>query len=113
MCQPHYEQLKQAIRDRGLWPLVAQSPEAASANIEAQVNGDQDPKNYDPLLNATMMIYHQGVKQGGLYMMTGDYCPLCELEAHTTWGKAAEWISGCTDAVLEYCRTHKLVPATQ
>jgi hypothetical protein len=58
------------------------------------------------------MISGEALKLGGLYLMTGDYCPLCEVEKHTG-DTAANWINGCSDAVLEYCQHRGFTNPTQ
>lgn len=109
-CQPHWGSLRAAIDARGLAPLVAKSGQAAHANLVAELDGSADASNYDPLMSAHWMISGRALELGGLYLLNGEYCPLCEVEEHTKPGAAQEWIEGCTDSVLAHCRKLGLVP---
>jgi len=121
ICKPHWEQLQEAIKARGLWDLVAANGQAAVYRMKQELEGTATDSTYDPLMDANNMISLKALELGGLYLLTGDYCPLCEAEAHTKipedlpdeirkGGITAYWINGCTDSILEYCREHGLVP---
>ena len=110
-CDDHWSRLRAAIEARGLSHLVAKSGEAAHARMTAELNGTADSSTYDPLMNAHWMITNRALQMGGLYLMTGDYCPLCEVVKHTEPAADVEWIDGCTDSVLAYCREHGLIQA--
>jgi len=112
-CQDHWNKLKQAIEERGLMHLVAPDSQTAMENIKEELAGTNTIENYDPLMNATHMIYGRAIECGGLYLMTGDFCPLCELEKYTQKGEDQVWINGCCDSILEYCRENRLVPLKQ
>lgn len=112
-CQPHWDDLKTAIKDRGLWHLVAADGRAAMDRAIDEMNRTATDKAYDPLMAAHWSICGQAMKQGGLYLMSGDYCPLCELEKHTEAGMAKRWVDGCTDSILSYCQERGLVPRKQ
>lgn len=126
-CQPHYDALREAIKDRGLWPLVAPTSEAAKERFEQEVEQLQggpppDDKTWDPLMAAVWAIYGRAIECGGLYLMHGDYCPLCELDRHAPADvpipagydtHSAAWIGGCCDARLADAREKGLVPKTQ
>jgi len=98
MCMPHWEQLKQAITERGLMPFVSKDGTAAVARLkELGTAGDQPP---DPLLAANFAIWSNALRLGGLYLMQGEYCPLCELNKnHELQGGAdsADWICHAAD----------------
>jgi hypothetical protein len=102
-CQPHWDQLRDAVRSRGLYDFVASSGKEAVARMAAQFEDASDGKPYDPLMAAHFMIVDRALELGGLYLMTqkedgSEYCPLCEMEAHG--GDPAQWIDGATDFVL-------------
>jgi hypothetical protein len=117
-CTPHWDQLKEAIRIRGLMHLVASSGEAAFERTVAELKGEETTANYDPLMTATYMIYGRAIDCGGLYLLAGDFCPLCELDknARNADGSipqplaATQWIEGCTDAVRDECVSKGLRP---
>ena len=81
MCDKHWELICQAIKDNGIWHLVANDAAEAVERIAA--------KNPDPLVAATMMIYGEAMKCGGPYLVMprpdgGEYCPVCEAMVHAT-----------------------------
>lgn len=116
-CSPHWERLKAAITDRGLFHLVAKSGEEATTVAIEQLEGDESNANWDPLMTATFMIYNRFLETVGLAGM-GEFCPLCEAQkglkrAIGIDDGAEQWIVGCTDAVLVEARQRKLVPGAQ
>src|SRR5262245_18153164 len=121
ICKTHWEQLQAAIKERGLWDLVAPNGQAAIYRMQQEIEGAATNSNYDPLMAANNMISAQALRLGGLYLLSGDYCPLCEAVSHTQipddlsddvkkQGVAVYWINGCTDSILDYCRENGLVP---
>lgn len=105
-CQDHWNNLREAISARGLDHLVARSGEEAIQRAEQEINNTATDANYDPLMSAHWMIMGNALQGSGLYLMTGDYCPLCEVNKYG--GSDQEWIDGATDAVLEYCKENYL-----
>ena len=122
-CQKHWDMLRKAIEDRGLTHLIAKSGEQAAENMVSELRGEEHP--YDPLMAAHWMISSAALDQGGLYMMTGDHCPVCEAIKHTAEHPLADgnpageewvekfWIDGPANAVLAECREKGLVPRQQ
>ncbi len=113
-CDPHWVALKKAIDDRGLGHLNSKSGEEAVARLLDQVDGPKK-QTYDPLMSAHNMITANAIHAGGLYLLTGDHCPLCELDKHKAqMGECSEdWIKNAADGALRYCRENKLVPDVQ
>jgi hypothetical protein len=112
MCQPHWEQLRKAIDERGLSGFINKSGEAATVEITSQIHGTEDKdRPYDPLLAANFAIWSNALKCGGLYLMSGGYCPLCELEAHSP-AKAEDWINPCTDSIQNEFMAKGWIPAS-
>ena len=114
MCLPHWEALRQGVKDRGMWPLVASSGKEAVDMISKQLRGEET--GFDPLMSANWAISGRALEMGGLYLMAqkedgSEYCPLCEADVHG--GHAQEWITGCLDAQLEHARELNLVPKVQ
>lgn len=128
-CQAHWDKLHDAIKDRGLWHLVAKSGEAAQEAAKRQLEGTDTAADFDPLMSAHWAIYARAIDCGGLYLMgtdesganDGDFCPLCELNKHADrtgmpegQGEPSDhWINGCCDAQLEYARELGLVSGVQ
>lgn len=120
MCQPHWDELRKAIADRGLSHLVAKDGKVAIERVEDELRGTATDKTYDPLMDAHWMISGKALEMGGLYIMGekhdgSQYCPLCEVDIHAKdiGENAQEWIKGCTDSILVHCQERKLVPSTQ
>lgn len=100
-CPKHWEDLKTEIIMVGLGRFIFKNGEQAAKHIEEQLKGLVDPKDpYDPLMSAHWAIMGNALRCGGLYMMSGDFCPLCELEAHSP-AKAEEWITPCCQEILQ------------
>lgn len=108
-CDHHWGKLRQAIVDRGLAHLI-KSAEENMESMASEIEGN-GPTTFDPLMTAHWMICGTAIERGGVYMMTGDYCPVCEALEHTqnpvdhlgqpmtreqleSW-----WIDGPSDAV--------------
>lgn len=124
ICQPHWDRLVQAIKDRGMWHLVAASGEIALENMKDDLEGKETP--FDPLISCNNMIWSEGLNAGGLYLMTADLCPICEAIEHrkdvvepdlgrpfTKEEEESWWIDGPTNACLAHCQELGLVPKVQ
>lgn len=112
MCQAHWDALRKAIDDRGLTPLVAKSGEAAMESIKREIEGESDKSDFDPLMGAHWAISGQYLKDVGLAGMSGDKCPLCEVEKSGA-GRAQNWIDGASEDQLACARHFGLVPQKQ
>lgn len=125
-CQKHWDMLRAAINDRGLSHLVAKSSEEAMESIVAQLQGGEG--DYDPLMDCYWMITNRALEVGGLYLLSGDLCPVCEAMKHTahipalgsTTNEPAgaewvekHWIDGPADAVLKHCQQQGLTTPAQ
>lgn len=115
MCQPHWERLRDAIRERGMYEFVASSGKEAASEMVAQLDGTEDPETpFDPLMSAHWGITNQVLDRAGLYVMFpkedgSERCPLCEVAEHG--GKPDEWINGESDAILQHFREKGWLPA--
>jgi len=104
-CQPHWNELRQAIKSHGVWDLVATSGEEAMSQVVDELKGvEKTLERYDPLMAAHNMITGRAIQCGGLYLLTGDYCPLCELAKHTRPEVARDWITGASKAAADMAR---------
>lgn len=126
ICQTHWDMLRQAMEDRGLAHLIG--AESAKAQIEGELDGvPADERPRDPLMSANFSIMGNAMQMGGLYMMMGDYCPICEVVKHTAgvWKNPQTdevmdatqverwWIDGPADAELQAARERGSVPGAQ
>lgn len=112
ICKSHWWLMKESVHARGLWPLVAVDGHQVVERMKSEIEGTADDSTYDPLMASMHMINAQALKMGGLYLMDdkGMYCPLCEVNKYLGMGTDIEWVNGCMDSVLEYCREHRIVP---
>lgn len=98
-CQEHWDALRSAIRERGLYDLVAKDGAIAAENLQAEAEGRDTLANYDPLMAAHWAIINNAMGAVGppnaMYLMSNDepqadedgrkwpVCPLCYLnQAH-------------------------------
>lgn len=114
-CQPHWDKLRAAIAERGLSHRIAQDGRAAAGRMKAEFEGTATDRTYDPLMDAHNMIVARALELGGLYLMTGDYCPICEAVTHSpkevfpsVEDVERYWIDGPADSVKTYCVEHGL-----
>lgn len=66
MCDAHYQLLRQAIKDRGLWSLVSTSGEEAAKRM----SGESD--KFDPLLGAYNRILVKAVEVASTEIFRGE-----------------------------------------
>jgi len=130
-CQPHWDKLRKAIEDRGMSHLIAKDGQTALENtvadLDAAKQGVDPPKEtFDPLMSSFWAINSRALECGGLYLMTQkedgtDWCPLCELDAHSPADQipppyekhSDSWINGCADSQLAHARKLGLIPEVQ
>lgn len=111
-CQCHWDQMRAAIKTRGLFDLVATSGEEAVKQTMDDLKGvPKTIENYDPLMSLYRMITNRALECGGLYLMTtkedgSDYCPLCEVVKHAKNSDTDTiWINGAADAIKAHVDT--------
>lgn len=111
-CQPHWDRLKTAIESRGLGHLIASNGREAHARTVADLKGESDLSDYDPLMSAHWEIVSAATEYVGLALYNGDACPVCEVlkvyppipEGHRYASNESYFIDGPADAALEFCR---------
>lgn len=113
-CNRHWGALRAAIDERGLMPLVARNGAEAVERAKEELGGTATDASYDPLMGAHWMIVNRALESGGLYLMTGEICPVCEAIEHCNVGEGGyrdkkhieeDWIEGPADAALEFVRS--------
>jgi len=120
ICPSHWDKLKAAIESRGLMHLVARDAQTAMQNIVLELEGRAQEAYFDPLMQANCMLMSAALRRGGIEMLMGDLCPVCEgikwnlakqaadgPDPNWNGGVAATeadeeryWIDGPSDAVL-------------
>lgn len=110
ICENHFEQLKQAIDDRGLTYLIAKNSLLAAQNFSEQARGIQTKENYDPLMSANWTIWGNALQCFGTEIMSPDApCPLCILDDHAATctdtkcikDSGSDWIGFAADGQVE------------
>lgn len=85
-CQPHWDDLREAIRKVGLEAWVSESGEAVARAIADQIEtGNVTIDNFDPLMDAHFAIasnvasecHRQGDPGLVMILITEPICPLC------------------------------------
>lgn len=96
-CDKHWGMLRKAIDVRALTPLVARSGGEAAERAVDELEKTATDATFDPLMSCHWMVCNFAVENLGLYLMGGDYCPICEcLRVHPK-----PCPRGCTDEDLE------------
>jgi len=130
ICKEHWNKIRARIKELGIDHLGAQNAEAALEQMQDQIEGNDDPKNFDPLMSCNWMICHKALELGGLQLMCAkedgsSSCPICEAWIHRHDGYDPGdpevtlelfenfWIIGPTGAALLHCQTLGLVPRQQ
>jgi len=91
-CPSHWDRLKQAIKSRGLFDLVAGSGEEAAERVAGELKGAPTTiSNFDPLMGAHNRIVHNtmeylskvGINPLTLFSHAPEHpeleCPICYL----------------------------------
>lgn len=86
MCQPHWDMMRNEIRELGIYDWVAQSGQVAMEQLGDQVRrGENTPVNYDPLMASHNMIMTRALEGLGLIVMAENFgCPICFLNERRT-----------------------------
>lgn len=107
ICPKHWEQLKHAIKVRGLFDFVSASGSEMFERVLGDLQGEQTTRrNFDPLMACNNSLFANALQYGGLYLMMQqedgtEYCPVCEANKHGQEG----WIDLAADSAAEYMKT--------
>lgn len=97
-CAPHWQKMRDAVRERDMERFIARSPEAAMRRLHDEMTGTAAPDDFDPLMWMNNILWSKLLELGGINLMMpnedgSDRCPLCFMnEAH----KAACEVPDCT-----------------
>lgn len=110
ICQPHWDRLRTAIKERGLNHLGAQTGRDAVRNAVTELEGRGDENEFDPLMACNNMIMANGLRILGLGVMAvkedgTHFCPICE----ATKVYEEQWITGPSDSALQLAKEKGLV----
>lgn len=81
-CTSHWNQLKVAIDQQGLWSLVSEGADDAGRKFQERADGsDPTVDNFDPLLEAWGMLMTHSLQIGAAIILSKGGCPLCIMNA--------------------------------
>ena len=109
ICQNHWHELKNAVRQRGLWSLVTPAGYLASETPDEVLELNAAQFTFDPLMASTLMISEQARAAFGTSAATSLNCPLCEVDKNLGAGISLDWIDTDADQILKICRDRHLV----
>jgi hypothetical protein len=113
MCQNHWHELKNAVRQRGLWRLVTPAGYLAPEISEEILELNSAQFAFDPLMASTLMIAEQARAAFGDALANGVHCPLCEVDQSLGDGLSLEWIDTDADLIFNICRDRQLIAANE
>ena len=122
-CRGHWTTLRGMVEEKGMKHLIKTNAKEAFDSMIKELKGDNNIIDYDPLMSSYWTLSARAIEVGGIYLLGvkpdgSEYCPMCEVQKHIpvcNCGKckgetsAIQWMEGCTDAVLEYCKENSLV----
>lgn len=114
-CQAHWDVLRQAVKDRGMWDLVPTSGQEATERMAEQLRGGE-PK-FDPLMSLHWHYVNSAIENSGLFILghnpddpEGHHCPLCAFEKYAKNFDAPADVGRIADEIREYCIKKGFIP---
>lgn len=106
-CQPHWDQLREAVRVRGLDKFGAQNAEEAHRDMVDQAQGEET--QFDPLMGSFWRLSNAVLETAGLRAV--GQCPMCILrdESDPELKLVDDWIDGVTDSAHQYAVEQGLI----
>lgn len=86
--------------------FIAPNGEVLIKNLEKELR--HEPAKFEPLMGANMAIFSNALRAGGVYLLSGDFCPLCELETYSQI-KASDWIKYAADEQYQKAKSLNLI----
>lgn len=116
ICDFHWIELQDSLRLAGLSSFISANEEEVLARMQDELDNGTNAMNFDPLVMASEGITANALNNGGVYLLFpredgGEFCPLCEMEKHTTT-KAVEWINAATQEALDFAVDNHLMSIT-
>lgn len=105
-CKPHWEQLRQKLKDKGLDGFGAKTGEAAADHLAKEIKGDK--AEFDPLLGCWARINAAMLESPGCRGRIMQ-CPLCILVDDGQPETVENWLDGCTQNALDYAFEQGLI----
>lgn len=125
ICKDHWQVMRDAVEERGMFGLIAKSGEAAvddavrqleEAKATGSVSEQTTRDTFDPLMSMHWHWMNGAMKNGGLYLLgnnpddpEGNYCPVCEFAKHVKDFDAKKEIDAVADQMRDYCVEQNLI----
>jgi hypothetical protein len=117
ICILHWNMIRESVKSHNMDHLGAKSGEQAITNIQRELNAETTKDDFDPNMSHNWHWVNCALENGGLYLMgknedgsnDGDYCPVCEYEAHCDGWEAKVEIDKVSKSMQEFCRENGLL----
>jgi len=79
LCNDHWDELRDAVREEGLEHLESKNPETAAVRTLAEFEESDDPEMFDPTMFAMWNMLANGSRIFGIPLLLIEGCPICWL----------------------------------
>jgi len=91
----HWDALREAIKARGLWHLVAENGQQAVEHMVRDIQDENTILDFEPLMGSAMTISRLAMNVGGLAVLAPNEdgtmpCPVCFLQQFDYIAAAAD-----------------------
>ena len=111
-CQPHWDRLRAEIEINGLSHMVLSGQVHFQSLVDTLQGNQKEKPAFDPLMamhNAIVERFVEPLGAKALYIFSGDYCPLCELNLLNPDRDLAEnWIVEGTKDLASWLRQYNM-----
>lgn len=106
-CTGHMTELRNKLREMGLWYLVDVNPAVVKRRAERWLAGNAYLEEFDPLV---VMMLEINAKVTALQVYVAERgCPLCAVQvAKVDLTMADKWIEGFAEIVMEIARKNNI-----
>jgi hypothetical protein len=110
MCEKHWDECVKAIKERGLLHLTSKCIEEAVERTMADMSSHIPTRNYDPLLNLSMMLNFKILESLGNEILEDEetHCPLCLAKENVNKKTPEVWIDVFADQIEMLCLKYHL-----
>lgn len=118
ICLPHWQVCRDAVSEAGLDGLVSSDGGEVVERVSREFRGEEDAKDFDPLMAMNSHWWSVALEHGGLAMMgeapdgsnEGHFCPLCELASHYKDFDPKTEVNSVASQMATYARSENLIP---
>lgn len=102
-CADHWERLKDAVRQAGLWSLVAENGEQGARNIQSQLSEGLTVDNFDPLIMAHNAIFGYALEMTQAQYDQNPQMFMADSAEHPEWACPICALNWCHDEHIRLC----------